>query len=162
MSLKEIIKNMVRDYFIITTAILMCVVVFCSVFDQEEAAFTLKELKTFLLLGAVTDLPTLIYYSKKELTAKEFEIRFILQMTIIAGIVTFTLSRNGWMDSSRLIEVIVVLGEVCAVAILVRYGFWRRDKILSDKINQRLWEIRENKVVLEQDIYSNKNQKKDR
>lgn len=113
MSLKEILKNMVRDYFIITTAILMCVIVFCSIFDQE-AVFTQKELKTFLLLGAVTDLPTLIYYSKKELTAKEFEIRFILQMIIIAGIVTFTLSRNGWMDSSRLIEMIVVLGEVCA------------------------------------------------
>lgn len=161
MSLKEILKNMVRDYFIITTAILMCVIVFCSIFDQE-AAFTLKELKTFLLLGAVTDLPTLIYYSKKELTAKEFEIRFILQMIIIAGIVTFTLSRNGWMDSSRLIEMIVVLGEVCAVAILVRYGFWRRDKILSDKINQRLLEIRENKVVLGEDIYSNKNQQKDK
>lgn len=161
MSLKEILKNMVRDYFIITTAILMCVIVFCNIFDQE-AAFTLKELKTFLLLGAVTDLPTLIYYSKKELTAKEFEIRFILQMIIIAGIVTFTLSRNGWMDSSRLIEMIVVLGEVCAVAILVRYGFWRRDKILSDKINQRLLEIRENKVVLEEDIYSNKNQQKDK
>lgn len=161
MSLKEILKNMVRDYFIITTAILMCVIVFCSIFDQE-AVFTLKELKTFLLLGAVTDLPTLIYYSKKELTAKEFEIRFILQMIIIAGIVTFTLSRNGWMDSSRLIEMIVVLGEVCAVAILVRYGFWRRDKILSDKINQRLWEIRENKVVLEEDIYSNKKQQKDK
>lgn len=161
MSLKEILKNMVRDYFIITTAILMCVIVFCSIFDQE-AVFTQKELKTFLLLGAVTDLPTLIYYSKKELTAKEFEIRFILQMIIIAGIVTFTLSRNGWMDSSRLIEMIVVLGEVCAVAILVRYGFWRRDKILSDKINQRLWEIRENKVVLEEDIYSNKKQQKDK
>lgn len=161
MSLKEILKNMVRDYFIITTAILMCVIVFCNIFDQE-AAFTLKELKTFLLLGAVTDLPTLIYYSKKELTAKEFEIRFILQMIIIAGIVTFTLSRNGWMDSSRLIEMIVVLSEVCAVAILVRYGFWRRDKILSDKINQRLLEIRENKVVLEEDIYSNKNQQKDK
>lgn len=157
MQLKEILKNMIRDYFIITTAILVCTIVFCSFFNPD-AAFTLAELKIILLLGALTDLPTLLYYSKRELTGKEFEIRFVMQVAIIAVIVVCALSSIGWMDSGSLTEIAVVTGQVCSVSALIRYGFWRKDKSLSDKINQKLSEIRENRTALE-DIYDKKTEK---
>lgn len=157
MPLKEIAKNMIRDYFIITTAILICTIIFCSFFNPE-AAFALEDLKIILLLGAWTDLPTLLYYSKRELTGKEFEIRFVIQIVMIALIVVCTLSSMGWMDSGNLTEIAVVIGQVCAVSALIRYGFWRKDKSLSDKINQRLSEIKEDKTAL-QDIYNKKTEK---
>lgn len=142
MSLKELLKNMIRDYFVITTAILMCTIAFCSIFNPD-AVFTLQELRALLLLGIATDLPTLIYYSKRELSEREYKIRFVLQVLVIASIVIFVLCANGWVDGSNLPEMLVVAGEVCAVAALVKYGFWRKDKRLSDKINERLSEIRD-------------------
>lgn len=142
MSLKEIIKNMIRDFFIITTAVLISVIIFSHIFDPG-GSFSVRELEYILLLGAATDLPTLIYYSPRDLTGKEVEIRFILQMVLIAVITLFITERIGWINGYNPAQIIMIIVDVCIISLLVRYGFWKRDKSLANKMNEKLKELRE-------------------
>lgn len=141
MSFKEIMRNMIRDYFIITTAVLICTIIFCHIFNPK-GIFSVRELEYILLIGAATDLPTFIYYSKRELTEKEFEIRFILQIILIAVIVIFMLEQAGWTNGYQPAEIIMIVADACVISLLVRFGFWQRDKNLANKMNEKLNELK--------------------
>lgn len=84
-SLKEIIKEVIKDFFIITVAMLFVVSLANSIalIEYYPPYFPWVVMGT----GAVTSIPTLLFYFKEEPTKLQARIRIVIHFCLIQAIV---------------------------------------------------------------------------
>ena len=136
---EELLKTMVRSYFVITTGVAVSLFVFCRIFSPD-AVFSLRDVGRILLMGLWGDLPHLIFLSSRELDRKQMLLRSILHALVLTGLLLTCAIRWQWINPASVPEVAVFLLSVFGVYALVIIMTDRRDRKLTDRINLRLRE----------------------
>ena len=93
-SLKEIIREVIKDFFIITVAMLFVVSLANSIalIEYYPPYFPWVVMGT----GAVTSIPTLLFYFKEEPTKLQARIRIVIHFCLIQAIVMTEGFLLGW------------------------------------------------------------------
>ena len=113
-SLKEIIKEVIKDFFIITVAMLFVVSLANSIalIEYYPPYFPWVVMGT----GAVTSIPTLLFYFKEEPTKLQARIRIVIHFCLIQAIVMTEGFLLGWYKNFPM--AFLVFAMVTAVYLL--------------------------------------------
>jgi hypothetical protein len=144
MDLKEILSRMFHSYFIILTGTLTAAAVFCSIF-ANDAAFGVDMFWKMLLLALLTDLPLLLFYSRKEISNKGWIAREILHFGVIIAILLYFGYTWEWIEPSFLqtgIFIALVVGVYAAVRVIV----FQLDKKTAEQLNKGIKKYNETRT----------------
>lgn len=142
MELRELIKRLIVSYPIIYGCSIMAAYVFCLFFDPDTV-FGLEYLEGFFLFALAGDLPSLVFYSRRELSNREWRIRVILHLLLLEGVL---LSFGRVMGLYKTMsEGIFFFFIVLLVYVVVRLLAFSGDISSAKEINEALAEIKENK-----------------
>lgn len=139
MGIQVIIKKIISDFFIITTLILIGVIVYSMIYNPE-ATFDIQILQAIVFSGFITSLPTLIFYSKKELSKKQMLIRQLIHFMILEGMILWSAYANHSIQPGDVIQGIFTFGMVFVIYFSVRLKGWFFDKKEAEKLNKSLEE----------------------
>lgn len=135
MSFREYLKKSLMTYFIIVTAVTIAIPVLGMNFDPG-ATFGYEAYYSPLIFGVVALLPSLVLYSKRELTFRRMLVRRVFHFIALESILLLFGSLFGLFDG---IEVAISF----AFSVLVVYLFtsmieWVIDSKTAGKINEGL------------------------
>lgn len=139
MNIKDILKNMIHAFFIITTGVIISMYTFCSILIPD-ASYTLEDIRRILIMAFASDLPFLIFYSPKEYGKTQMQLRMILHFFIVLGILLFLSHRWDWVNVGDTKETLVFILLVLFVYLGVSAYTTYRDKKLAEKISEKLQE----------------------
>ena len=137
MRIEELLKTMLRSFFVITAGIVVSMYVFCLIFEPE-ASFSLDDIGRILLLAFTSDLPFFIFYSHRELGKKQMLVRQAIHLPVLLAVLLYFVQLWDWVSLESFKEVIVfiVLGIAVYAAVLTVAAY--QDKKLADKLNNSL------------------------
>lgn len=138
MKKEELVSSIIRNFFIIFT-----IVVLGTGFLNPSHTFTYPEVLLAALFSLAGDLPTLVYYSKKELTEKSKKIRTVVHFILIETVLLTFANLVGQV--SGLMETFLFGVEVLVIVMLVGFFTWLIDRKTAHDINKRLEELRREK-----------------
>ncbi|MCL2719223.1 MAG: DUF3021 domain-containing protein [Lachnospiraceae bacterium] len=142
MTIKNILRSMLNDYFIICTGIIACQLVLRSIYAPDND-LTLNELVFILFGGAIFTLPHLSFLSNKELSIRQWKKRRVIHFIVLEITVVCCAYLFGWLEGANLLEVLTLMLSVLAVYVLVWLISWQIDKGSSELINRKLAEFHE-------------------
>lgn len=135
----NLFQTMLRDYFIIFTIIILL-----TSFLNSSHAFTYREIMLCALFAFAGTLPSLIYYSKKELSIKSRKIRMALHFILLEVVI---LSFGNIMGQvSGLTDNFIFAIEIIGIYALVILVTWLIDRKTANEINQQLANLRSKKT----------------
>lgn len=137
MRLDYLLKFMLRSYFMIVTGIVVSIFVTCQIF-YPDATFTLNEIGQILILALFGDLPSVLFYSRKEPGKKQMLIRQILHLFVLYAVLFYFVHRWHWVDLGSFKNIVIYSAEVLLIYLLVRIAHIYQDKKTADKLNDRL------------------------
>lgn len=137
MRIEELLKHILRSFFVITTGIVVSMYVFCMVFNPA-ASFSLNDIGRVLMMAIASSLPFFIFYSRKELGKKQMLIRQVLHLSVLLGILLFLAWRWNWVNVNNPKECAVFTLLVIGVYVTVLAVNTYQDKKLADKLNDGL------------------------
>lgn len=137
MGKKEYIKEMARDFFVITTLVNFVIFLLGSIF-QPEARFGYDAFLAPMIYAAFSLIPAAVTYSSRELSVKEMIVRKAVQLAlieIILFLLGFGLENMRTMKSLLLICVGI---SIAVVYVLVHLIEWltesRKAMILTEEL----------------------------
>lgn len=144
MELTELLKKMIRDYFVIVTGTVIGTLVYCVV-REPDALFKVSDFLWILLFALAGDLPTLIFYSSKELTYKKWKIRIQLHIIVLETLLLSIATYSGIIKS--------VFPDGVFFAVIILFVFfmvwavhWRLDKKTAKDLNQIILDRNRNQI----------------
>ncbi|MCH5297648.1 MAG: DUF3021 family protein [Ruminococcus sp.] len=135
--MKDAIKLVIIHFFIITVGVLFVISLANTLSGVEY--YTADYPWGIMLVGAITALPSLIFYSKKEISTKQMKIRFIIHFFVVGAIV-LTLGYLGKWYTTVGYAVLVFLMYVFVYVIVLAYSFFIQYKTALS-INKALHEF---------------------
>lgn len=143
MELKDILKKMLKDYFLIVTGVFFCEIIFCTLFFPD-ARFTVKELCYPLVGGVLFDLPTLIFYSPAEISKKQWLCRYILHLVVLeVTVISAAHFLFGWLEGNDFMQHFILVIMILLVYLMVILLGWRNELQVAGQINRKLQEIKD-------------------
>ncbi len=140
MKLTDLIKKLVGDYFIIFTVIIVATTILRQIFLPDKY-FALKDIFVCMVGALLGDLPTLIFYSQKELSEKEIRLRIVIHFLLLeAVLLTF-----GYIIGLvvGLENTIFFACQIAVIYVLVRFFRWVADSRDANSINKKLRTIKQ-------------------
>lgn len=137
MELRELIKKLVISYPIIYGCSMMATFVFCLVF-YPDSDFGLYYFGEMFLFALAADLPSLVFYSKRELSHKELMVRIIIHLLLLEGVLLVIGRLMGLHEN--ITEGIVFFFIVLAVYVVVWLLVFSDDARQAKEINKALEE----------------------
>lgn len=129
------IKKVLMPFFIITTCIsvaegILGMIFFPDMFLPYKAMFSPS------LFGIATSFPSLVMFSKKELTVKQIIIRKIIQGTIIeATVLLLNLAGGNIKNTSVAVSLALTVLIIMLTVQVIQYI---NDKRIADELNEAL------------------------
>lgn len=142
MDLKRFLINKLILFFMLSTLITVAVCLIGSAFDPD-AQFGYKTMLVPIGYAALCMLPTLVTYSKKELSPKALLIRKAIMLVLLEGVMMFIAFTSPVIDTSRIEVVLVIAGSVLAIFVLVNLFVWLKDSAEAKKLNRDLEKFQE-------------------
>ncbi|MDF2843516.1 MAG: hypothetical protein K0R00_1942 [Herbinix sp.] len=140
----NLFQTMLRDYFIIFS-----IIIILTASLNVTHSFTFREIMLAALFALAGNLPSLIYYSKKELSIKSRKIRMLLHFILIEVVV---LSFGNLMGQvSGIADNLIFALEILGIYILVILVIWLLDRKTANEINQQLASLRSEKNITDKD-----------
>lgn len=143
----ELLKSMGRTFLVVTAGALFSMAVIVSVFsggNPSEVLIPVTELWHILFIALFSALTCLIFYSARELSARQMLIRRVVQFIVVFTGVPFFALRWEWIiPSVDMLQSISFIGMVIAVYIVVIFLEYFRDKHTAEVLNLRLSEYRQ-------------------
>lgn len=143
-----LIKRIVIPFFVITACVSIVMGILGRIFYSD---MYLPYTALFLpaLYGATTVLPSLVFYSKKELSVKQIKLRRIIQVLLIEALVLLI---NYWNGNIKSAALAVSLAVAVLIIILTVYAIqYLNEKRTADELNAALKRIKkENSPVQKQ------------
>ena len=133
----DLLKHMLRAFFVITTGIIASMYVFNLIFNQD-VVFPLDDIGRILLMAFAGDLSLVIFYSSKELGKKQMLVRYAIHIPVLLAVLLFFAQLWDWVSMSRPKEIIIFIVLVIVVYVTVLAVATYQDKKLADKLNDRL------------------------
>lgn len=134
---KELIRDMISTYFMLTTMILVVMTVLGTYF-MPEVRFGYKEFEAPLTYAAWGTLPSIVLYAKKELTMKQMLVRKIIQLILIEVIVLVVALPADIIDCGNSALIISLIGCVFVIYLLTHIIEWYQDSVTAKKMTEEL------------------------
>lgn len=136
MTLKEfVIKNM-QIFFLLVTLILTAEMLLGMLLAPNQKIMY-KDLYAPILTAALCLLPSIVIYSKKELSVKQLLVRKVIQLVLIEGVVLVMAAFSDVMSHEPL--VFILLGAIVLVIfVLTNLFLWFQQNLQSKKMNDQL------------------------
>lgn len=134
---KELIRDMISTYFMLTTMILVVMTVLGTYF-MPEVRFGYEQFEAPLIYAAWGTLPSIVLYAKKELTIKQMLVRKIIQLILIEVIVLRVALPAEIVESGNSALVISLIGCVFVIYLLTHAIEWYQDSVTAKKMTEEL------------------------
>ena len=142
MELREMIKKMITSYFTIYGCTMMGTLFYCLIFNPTDS-FGLDYFCWMLVFALAGDLPSLLFYSRKELNEDQWNVRFVIHFVVLESVLLTFAKYLGMYQT--VLEGIFFAVIILVVYIVVRAVCFAGDKMIADEINERLKQISEEK-----------------
>ena len=140
MTFKEFILSRIQVFFFLVTMILLTQVVLGNIIEPDRVLYYKDFIGTFVMAGLCM-LPTIVTYSKKELSLKQMIVRHIIQLVLIEGIM-LTLAVMGIEPSpQKLLSVVLIAVATAIIYALAILIMWHRQYLESKKLTELLKKI---------------------
>ena len=134
---KRFIINKLILFFMLSTLIAVAVSLTGSAFDPEGSlgygAFLVP-----IKYAALCMLPTLVMYSKRELSPKAMLIRKAIMLVLLEGVMLFIAFTSDVIDTENAAVVITIAVSVLVIFVLVNLFIWLKDSAEAKKLNRDL------------------------
>lgn len=140
MTFREFILSRLQLFFFLVTMILLTQITLGSAMEPNRVLHYKDFITTFYMAGLCI-LPTVVTYSKKELTLKQMLVRHTIQLVLIEGIM-LTLTVIGIESSSqKLLTVVLIAVAIAIIYALSIFIMWYHQYIESKKLTELLKKI---------------------
>jgi hypothetical protein len=136
MSFLLFVKKMIRDFFTIVAGTVICTVIFCRIF-YPDISFDLDGMNTILLFALAGDLPTLIMYSSKDLSKRQYLFRSVIHFVVLETVLLTFAKCLHWIGSGFW-QPVVFAALIAGVYALVWLVSWYAEVKTASQINERL------------------------
>lgn len=137
MEFKRFLVNKLILFFMLSTLIAITVSLIGSAFDGD-ARFGYRELLVPIAYAALCLLPTLVTYSKRELSPKALLVRKAIMLILLEGVILFVAFTSDVIDTNRVEVVLAIAGSVLIIFVLANLFSWLKDSAEAKKLNRDL------------------------
>ena len=141
MELKRFLVNRLILFFILSTLIAVAVSLIGSAFDAD-ASLSYGSLLMPMEYAALCLLPTLVTYSRRELSPKAMLLRKALMLLLLEGVILFIAFTSPGIDTGSAEVVLTVAGSVLAIFVLANLLLWLKDSAEAKTMNRDLERFR--------------------
>lgn len=141
--MKEHFKETVATFFIIVTLINVAMFVTGLIFRPDQK-FGYEVFIYPLIYGAISCIPNLIMYTKKEMSVTQVIIRKIIQLFLITAVLLVAILGGNPMSSELIIVGASIAGSIVIVFIAVNIIEWWLDSKTAGKMTKDLEVWKEN------------------
>ncbi len=140
MLFKEFIMSRIQMFFFLVTMILLAQVTLGNILAPMQVLHYSDFIGTFVMAGLCM-LPTIVTYSKKELSFKQMIFRHIIQLALIEGIM-LTIAIVGVEPSpKKALSVILIVVATAVIYALAIFIMWYRQYLESKNLTKLLSNI---------------------
>lgn len=82
MDMHEIIRKILQQFPVIYLGAMICTMIYCAIFDSDSV-FTISYFAWMMLFSLLGAIPSLVFYTKKELSESKMRIRLVIHFVII-------------------------------------------------------------------------------
>ena len=140
MNRKDLARTLLMHFFVCYTCTMLATLLFCGLNTPATTELPVSYLWKVALFSLCADLPTVIYYSRNELSRKQWWIRTAIH-TALVEIVLLTAGYLLGMYSG-ILGFILFFFVVLGVDLIVRAVSYLNDKNTADEINAQLQRVR--------------------
>ncbi len=134
------VKKILIGFFVAVTCICVGIAILGIVFDPDKR-FGYQGLFSPLIYGAATMLPSLVGYSKRELSVRETFIRKLIQLIMVELIVFLIVYSGGALTSISL--AISLALSVFLIGMTVNFVLWVSDRKTAKAFNEALLKMQQ-------------------
>ena len=130
------IKNILRRFMIIFGASVIAVYIMCNIFAVATINNLMNALPIIMLITFIASLSSLIFYSKEELTKKQWWIREVICVSFVEVLFLATAITSGFADNlAACITIAVLIIAVSSINHLLEYS---DDLKLAEELNSEI------------------------
>lgn len=118
----------------ISTLITIAVSLIGSAFDSD-ARFGYDTLLVPIVYAALCMLPTLVTWSRRELSPKQLLIRKAIMLVLLEAVILLIAFTSPVIDTERIEVVLVIAGSVLVIFVLVHFFMWLKESAEAKKMN---------------------------
>ena len=137
MSIKQFLIRKLMLFFTLSTLIAVAMFFLGSALDPDTR-FGYEGLLMPLFFAGCCVLPSLVTYSRRELTRREWILREALQFLLTEGVILALAFALPGIDSSRPAVVLGIAGSVLVIYLLVFLFSWLVNSAQAKQVNQEL------------------------
>ena len=134
MSQGDFLRKNLMDFFIIVTCVSVVIGLLGLIYEPHRQ-FGYEAYFSPLIFGVIGVLPSLVTYSKKELTVKQMKVRKVIQLIILEGLV---LTFGYFMGVMKVNMMVSVASSVLVVFLMVHLITWIIDSKKAAQLNEDL------------------------
>ena len=131
------LKNILMTFFFVLSGSILSAAVFITIFFPT-ASLSVLMLWEVIASSVLTSLGNLFYISKKEISKKQMKLRKILHYIYINFIVVGIALLCGWVEDSKILQIIVLLILISAVYFTVSVLMFKQEEKTAEYINKQL------------------------
>ena len=137
MELRRFIVNKLILFFMLSTLIAVTVALIGSAFDPE-GKLSYGAYLVPIEYAALCMLPTLVTYSKRELSPKALLIRKAIMLILLEAVMMVVVFTSNIIDHDRIEVVLIIAGSVLVIFVLANLFIWLKDSAEAKKLNRDL------------------------
>lgn len=134
MSFTEYLKQTISNFFIVVTLVSVAMAT-AGLIVSPDTRFSYAVLYSPFLFGLISVLPSLVFYSKKELSLKAQLIRNILHLLLIEILIVSALKL---LNNISLVESVALMISILIVYVLATFITWLLDSRLANSLTKSL------------------------
>jgi len=131
MKILDLARQLIKDYFII-----FGILIIGSVFLTPPETINRDYVLLTMTFAAVGDLPSLVFWSKSELTDESRKWRAVVHFILLETVILIYAGMTGIVTG--VVEYAVFALQILIIYGLVRFITWRSDLSTANKINKKL------------------------
>lgn len=135
MRFTDYIKKMVTNYFIIFAIIVISMTILRQIFAPDKY-MEVKDIYIYMICALVGDLPSLIFYSAREIPENAMRLRIIIHFVALEAAILVLANIMGWI--SGMPDSAMVAIQIALVYVIVRFLSWIDDRRAANSINEKL------------------------
>ncbi len=149
MSLKELLRRIAMQFFVTYTATMAITIIILKYSPGEQPEITVDFLRRMMLFSLCAVLPGIVYYSKGELSKKQWWIRTAVHTVLLE---TVLLSMGAFWGMYQGIGGMVLFAAIIlAVDLFVGGVSYINDRGTADEVNKALKERRKYNKSIQED-----------
>ena len=143
MTFKEFIIPKIQMFFFLVTMILMAQVILGNAIEPDRVLYY-KDFSSTFVIAFLCMLPTVVLYSKKELSINQMIIRHAIQFALIETIMLTLAITEIDNSSEKLLSVILIAIVTAVIYTLAIFMMWYRQRLESKKLTELLKNFQNN------------------